>query len=494
MIRRIKNFLNPKTNHGITWIGYGLLIIGFSLSQVVSSGNLAGMVPGHGTPAKAPAWLPNNTPLPPPSAAVRAAPSVKPNLNAWYVHNVIVHYQNGSSFDISGYVNQEGDKYGVSPIFIAAVMGTESGMTVDVQRWAGGLDNSCGLMQQILANVAARIGNSNAWADCQWEMNPYNSIAFGTEILAQDIAYHGNRVLPPQAYVMYNAGAGWPDSFYFYPTGMAATNYYDNFLPNWNYAWAHYASYSAPVTKPTPKPSPKPAPVFHLKHWNEWRWFHRKPLISPWWHHHLGWAASIWRYHQKLGGVRSTHWWKARGKRGYTRTRFAHGAILTWPSDQAVKIEWGAHPALAGETPQEACAATGTECLRMLTNHINADRARHGAGPLTFSWPASRGNASCIGAFGHARHMAAMEQISHDQFPSDVCFPWASVAENVGEAGGSKEQAILADLAQMLSEPWTPGCTNDHACNLRNPAYHHLAAGLARGADGNWFISEELAS
>lgn len=258
------------------WLGkYGIGVVDLTLD----ASPMVRPVPIHPHVGKKHHWFANNGPLPTVPPSVGNAPPAPVKGTAWYVHNVRVHYESGASFDISSYVNSEGDKYGVSPIFIAAVMGTESGMTINVQRWAGGLDNSCGLMQQILANVAALTGNSDPVWDCQWEMNPFNSVDFGARILRDDIAQHGGRVPPPWAYGMYNCGPGLPDSAYFNPSGQCYQNYEFNFLPNWRYAWSYYATYQRPIP---PKPAPKPVPPFRIKRWNAFRWHHHKRLISPW--------------------------------------------------------------------------------------------------------------------------------------------------------------------------------------------------------------------
>ncbi len=166
-------------------------------------------------------------------------------------------------------------------------------------------------------------------------------------------------------------------------------------------------------------------------------------------------------------------------------------ASCSTPNQRIHRIEWGAHPALAGETPQEACAATGTRCAAMLLNHANRDRALHGAPPLRMDWYEAHGTATCPGSAGHARHMAAEGVISHDQFPSDECGSWTAIAENVGAAGGSKEQASLAILAEMLAEPWSPGCSGNHVCSLRSSTYTRVGFGFAQ-SNGTWYVSMDF--
>lgn len=357
-MQHLKDFIDPRVPKGITTAGYYVVFAVFvllSLGSAVSfGGSLGGMVGGqhHVTTVPAPKWLPNDGPLPPVSAQVKAAPTAHPNTTAWYVHNVYVHYLNGYTFDISSYVNSEGDKYGVSPIFIAAVMGTESGMTVDVQRWAGGIDNSCGLMQQILVNVAAHIGDYNASDDCSWELNPYNSIDFGTQILAQYIAYHGGRVQPPWAYIMYNAGAGYADSYYFNPPygSVAYVNYYDNFLPNWNYAWSHYALYSNPTPTPRPTPTPKPFPT---SRWCRYDRSHGLPCAPHTWHGHVARVAAYWWHtanmDTKCGGVKTHEVWYA-GLR-VMRQDFSHCTVWSWPRFTGDPVKVRHYP---GEIPSGA--------------------------------------------------------------------------------------------------------------------------------------------
>lgn len=138
-----------------------------------------------------------------------------------------------------------------------------------------------------------------------------------------------------------------------------------------------------------------------------------------------------------------------------------------------------------------ACQARGVSCRAALTQQINGDRALVGSRPLTLDWTQSRGTGSCPGAAGHARHMAQMGQISHDQFPSDVCIPWQTVGENVGLAYGSKYDAMEQDYAQMMAEPWTPGCQDNHHCNLMYGGYTKIGVGFAQS--GAWYVSEEFA-
>src|SRR5262249_1268041 len=79
---------------------------------------------------------------------------------------------------------------------------------------------------------------------------------------------------------------------------------------------------------------------------------------------------------------------------------------------------------------------------KQLLDLVNGSRASAGLAPLTFSAAQSSGNASCVGSYGHSVHMAQVGQLSHDQFPQDICIPWTTAGENVGVATGSESSAI----------------------------------------------------
>jgi hypothetical protein len=89
--------------------------------------------------------------------------------------------------------------------------------------------------------------------------------------------------------------------------------------------------------------------------------------------------------------------------------------------------------------------------------------------------------------------MAQIGQLSHDQFPDDICYPTRAMGENVGASGGSKWNAIMAVYGLMMSEPYTPGCTGNHKCSLLSPVYTHIGIGFSLGG-GQWYQSEDFAA
>jgi len=111
---------------------------------------------------------------------------------------------------------------------------------------------------------------------------------------------------------------------------------------------------------------------------------------------------------------------------------------------------------------------------QQLLGLINASRASGGLGPFTFSAEQSSGTANCVGSFGHSVHMQQIGQISHDQFPQDICIPWSAAGENVGEAGGSESQAIQSLHQQMMNE----GPSGGHYQNIMSSQFTTIGIGL----------------
>jgi hypothetical protein len=93
--------------------------------------------------------------------------------------------------------------------------------------------------------------------------------------------------------------------------------------------------------------------------------------------------------------------------------------------------------------------------------------------------------------------MAQMGQISHDQFPADICVSWFTAGENVGEAnfpqGGLYDLQWL-DQAMMAetSPPKVPGCVGSHACNIINPSFHQVGIGVYLGSNGTTWLTEDF--
>jgi len=111
---------------------------------------------------------------------------------------------------------------------------------------------------------------------------------------------------------------------------------------------------------------------------------------------------------------------------------------------------------------------------QQLLNLINSSRANGGLAPLTFSAVQSAGTASCVGSYGHSVHMAQVGQISHDQFPQDICISWTAAGENVGEASGDESAAIQTLHQQMMNE----GPTGGHYQNIMSRTFTTVGIGL----------------
>ncbi len=346
MIARLKAFVDPRVSHkGITWIGYALLIIGFSASQVVSSGNLAGMVPGHGTPARTvphtPTGLVTYGPpisVPAPAARVHATGTIL------QVHNV---YTRDTGQNISGLINYWSDRYGVSPVGVTATLMTESALVTTAWHTpvpgAGPCDYSGGLSQFTICTIAGspfNVGDgslsySNIANVRAWESNPANAIwaaALYLSILHRQVCWDF-----AELYSSFNQGGGYGcySSLYEYPQNYWAIQALNNFYGNFAYAQTYYAQY---VTPTPPVPAPKP---FNWTLWNHYRVTHHERVISPLWHGKTSWAAAVWyQGHEWLGGIKHKDVWfgpTRRRRYGFSKTAFAHGCVFQWNAFRRAK-------------------------------------------------------------------------------------------------------------------------------------------------------------
>lgn len=124
---------------------------------------------------------------------------------------------------------------------------------------------------------------------------------------------------------------------------------------------------------------------------------------------------------------------------------------------------------------------------------LNSDRAANGTGPLTLNMTETNGTSTCVGSYGHSVHMAEIGQISHDQFPADICISYMTAGENVGEANTGSEWGDLTELdSLMMSEPHSPGCTGNHACNIISASFHQVGIGIYRSAAGTTWLTEDF--
>ena len=152
---------------------------------------------------------------------------------------------------------------------------------------------------------------------------------------------------------------------------------------------------------------------------------------------------------------------------------FANGYRVSYPGFalyiQGVAITPSANVPVPPSPPVSADAYQ-----QQLLSLINGSRAGAGLSPLTLSAVQSAGTASCVGSYGHSVHMAQVGQISHDQFPQDICIPWSAAGENVGEASGSESAALELLHRLMMNE----GPSGGHYRNIMSSTFTTVGIGL----------------
>jgi uncharacterized protein YkwD len=82
--------------------------------------------------------------------------------------------------------------------------------------------------------------------------------------------------------------------------------------------------------------------------------------------------------------------------------------------------------------------------------------------------------------------MAQVGQISHDQFPQDICIPWSAAGENVGEASGSESAAIQTLHQGMMNE----GPSGGHYQNIMSTAFTTVGIGLYYSGNTLWLTED----
>lgn len=105
---------------------------------------------------------------------------------------------------------------------------------------------------------------------------------------------------------------------------------------------------------------------------------------------------------------------------------------------------------------------------------LNASRAQGGIPPLKFSRAQSSGTSKCIGSEGHSLHMAQTRNMSHDQFPQDICVRTRMSGENVGYASGDEASAIRKVHKLMMDE----GPSGGHYQNIMSANYNAVGLGF----------------
>jgi hypothetical protein len=289
---------------------------------------------------------PSPAPVSPwPRTAAPAETSKRPSSQltapTWHVTHVVLT----TGQDVSTLLNHWGDVYHVWPIGLAATLGVESGLNPFAERWAGGLDNSCGLAQQIVTNVAYYQGIDDARAACNWEEVPSNSIQLEARMYA-DFFRIRSCIDWPLAYELWNAGPGWSCAYYVNPAADVYAHE-QNFLGWYSYALQKWQA-------PPPPPRPRPFP---LKLWQTYWRAHKGHVAQLWpWirvgttcvrpclkRYRLIFAASLWRSHgpRRAGGIIAPeHYFK---KLHVMKDTFQLQTLYWWPRRPQWQPRWITH-------------------------------------------------------------------------------------------------------------------------------------------------------
>lgn len=151
-------------------------------------------------------------------------------------------------------------------------------------------------------------------------------------------------------------------------------------------------------------------------------------------------------------------------------------------------------PTVAPTPNFNGSCSTGGDCTAYQLALINQERAGHGIAPLAIDIQESNGTTTCPGSYGHSVHMASTGQLAHDQFPADICASFFTTAgENIGESGGSVQSAVKGIFDQMIAEPYTPGCSSNHHCNIDQANYTRIGIGIYT-SNGTTWITEDFIS
>jgi uncharacterized protein YkwD len=165
---------------------------------------------------------------------------------------------------------------------------------------------------------------------------------------------------------------------------------------------------------------------------------------------------------------------------------FANGFPFPFPGFalyiQAVAIT----PTASVPAPSPSPPTSPDAYQQQLLNLINGSRASAGLPPYTLNAVQSAGTATCVGSYGHSVHMAQVGEISHDQFPQDICIPWSAAGENVGEAGGNESAAIQTLHQLMMSE----GPGGGHYQNIMSTTFTTVGLGLYYTGGTLWLTED----
>lgn len=148
-----------------------------------------------------------------------------------------------------------------------------------------------------------------------------------------------------------------------------------------------------------------------------------------------------------------------------------------------------------------ACSGALNECTVAMLKIVNRDRHQNGLSKLTLKPSQSVGVASCVGSYGHSQAMAKSGAIWHvnaqfpkASFPNSVCVRFMHAGENVGESASGNATLDLKTLdTMMMGEPHSKSecaSTVNHACNILNPAFHHVGIGVYYAKGATWLTED----
>ncbi len=160
-------------------------------------------------------------------------------------------------------------------------------------------------------------------------------------------------------------------------------------------------------------------------------------------------------------------------------------------------------------TPNPQCPGVLKACMQAMVDIINQTRATYsqkyslGLRSLSLNMTQSNGTSSCAGSMGHSQAMADSGQIWHQNasypaasFPNNFCVQSFQIGENVGVWPDANELTALQDIHDaMMNEPWQPGCTSDHACNILSSNYSQVGIGIVQGTWNNspaYYLTEDF--
>lgn len=152
-------------------------------------------------------------------------------------------------------------------------------------------------------------------------------------------------------------------------------------------------------------------------------------------------------------------------------------------------------------TTPDACAGALNACASATLKLINEQRTQHGLPRVALKPVQSVGTGSCVGSYGHSEAMARSGAIWHvnpqfprASFPKSICVRFMHAGENVGESASGNVTGDLQALSDlMMSEPHTRAdcaSTVNHACNILNPAFHHVGIGVYYSNGATWLTED----